>query len=159
MVIAKSKYESHVLPKLDLVEKWTRDGLGTKQIAKNLGIGESTLWEYNARYPEFAEKLAKGREVVDTIVENAFLKRITGYNAEEVRREYAIETDEDGNQIKVLKREIVQTKHIPGDPRAAEFWLKNRMPDKYKDRRDPVEDDEEKSGVVIIPAVKGGDVL
>jgi hypothetical protein len=155
MGIAKSKYESHVLPKLDLVEKWTRDGLGTKQIAKNLGIGESTLWEYNARYPEFAEKLAKGREVVDTIVENAFLKRITGYNAEEVRREYAIETDEDGNQIKVLKREVVQTKHIPGDPRAAEFWLKNRMPDKYQDRPGPGDSDEgNKGGVIFMPAVK-----
>ena len=158
MGIAKSKYESHVLPKLDLVEKWARDGLGTKQIAKNLGIAESTFWEYSTKYAEFSSRLAKGREVVDTEVENAFLKRITGYNAEEVRREYAIETDEDGNQIKVLKREVVQTKHIPGDPRAAEFWLKNRMPDKYQDRPGPNDSDEEnKGGVIFIPAVKGGD--
>lgn len=160
MGIAKSKYESHVLPKLDLVEKWTRDGLGTKQIAKNLGIGESTLWEYNARYPEFAEKLAKGREVVDTIVENAFLKRITGYDADEVRREYVYETNEYGETVRVLKKEIVQTKHIPGDPRAAEFWMKNRMPDKYQDRPGPDDSDEgSKGGVIIMPAVKGGDVL
>jgi hypothetical protein len=160
MGIAKSKYESHVLPKLDLVEKWTRDGLGTKQIAKNLGIGESTLWEYNARYPEFAEKLAKGREVVDTIVENAFLKRITGYDADEVRREYVYETNEYGETVRVLKKEIVQTKHIPGDPRAAEFWMKNRMPDKYQDRPGPDDSDEDsKGGVIFMPAVKGGDVL
>ena len=159
MGIAKSKYESHVLPKLDLVEKWTRDGLGTKQLAKNLGIAESTLWEYHTKYPEFARRLAKGREVVDTEVENAFLKRITGYDTTEVRREYAIETDEYGNQVRVLKREVEMTKHIPGDPRGAEFWLKNRMPDKYKDRRDPAEDDEDKGGVVIIPAVKRGDLM
>lgn len=160
MGIAKSKYESHVLPKLNLVEKWARDGLGTKQIAKNLGIAESTFWEYSTKYAEFSSRLAKGREVVDTEVENAFLKRITGYNAEEVRREYAIETDEDGNQIKVLKREVVQTKHIPGDPRAAEFWLKNRMPDKYQDRPGLADNDEEsKGGVIFIPSVKGGDVL
>ena len=78
-----------------------------------------------------------------------------GYNAEEVRREYAIETDEYGNQVKVLKREVVQTKHIPGDPRAAEFWLKNRMPDKYKDR--PGDNDSEENeigGVIIMPEVK-----
>lgn len=143
-----------MLPKLDQVEKWARDGLGVKQIAKNLGIAESTIWEYQGRYPEFASRLAKGREVVDTEVENAFLKRITGYNAEEVRREYAIETDEYGNQVKVLKREIVQTKHIPGDPRAAEFWLKNRMPDKYKDRPGDTEEEESGGGVIIIPAVK-----
>ena len=81
--IAKSKYESHVLPKLDLVEKWARDGLGTKQIAKNLGIAESTFWDYSTRYPEFSSRLAKGREVVDTEVENAFLKRITGYDTDD----------------------------------------------------------------------------
>ena len=144
-----------MLPKLDMVEKWARDGLGTKQMAKNLGIAESTFWEYSTKYPEFSSRLAKGREVVDTEVENAFLKRITGYNAEEVRREYAIETDEYGNQVKVLKREVVQTKHIPGDPRAAEFWLKNRMPDKYKDR--PGDNDSEENeigGVIIMPEVK-----
>lgn len=144
-----------MLPKLDMVEKWARDGLGTKQMAKNLGIAESTFWEYSTKYPEFSSRLAKGREVVDTEVENAFLKRITGYNAEEVRREYAIETDEYGNQVKVLKREVVQTKHIPGDPRAAEFWLKNRMPDKYKDRPGENDsEDNESGGVIIMPAVK-----
>ena len=144
-----------MLPKLNLVEKWARDGLGTKQIAKNLGIAESTFWEYSTRYPEFSSRLAKGREVVDTEVENAFLKRITGYDTDEVRREYAYEPDEYGNMVRVLKKEIVQTKHIPGDPRAAEFWLKNRMPDKYKDR--PLDGDNEENengGVIIIPAVK-----
>lgn len=149
-----------MLPKLDLVEKWARDGLGTKQMAKNLGIAESTFWEYSTRYSEFSSRLAKGREVVDTEVENAFLKRITGYDTDEVRREYAYEPDEYGNMVRVLKKEIVQTKHIPGDPRAAEFWMKNRMPDKYKDR--PLDGDNEENengGVIIIPAVKGGDVL
>lgn len=144
-----------MLPKLDLVEKWARDGLGTKQMAKNLGIAESTFWEYSTRYSEFSSRLAKGREVVDTEVENAFLKRITGYDTDEVRREYAYEPDEYGNMVRVLKKEIVQTKHIPGDPRAAEFWMKNRMPDKYKDR--PLDGDNEENengGVIIIPAVK-----
>lgn len=140
---------------MDLVEKWARDGLGTKQMAKNLGIAESTFWEYSTRYSEFSSRLAKGREVVDTEVENAFLKRITGYDTDEVRREYAYEPDEYGNMVRVLKKEIVQTKHIPGDPRAAEFWMKNRMPDKYKDR--PLDGDNEENengGVIIIPAVK-----
>lgn len=144
-----------MLPKLDLVEKWARDGLGMKQIAKNLGIAESTFWDYSTRYPEFSSRLAKGREVVDTEVENAFLKRITGYDTDEVRREYAYEPDAYGNMVRVLKKEIVQTKHIPGDPRAAEFWLKNRMPDKYKDR--PPDGDGDKSdggGVILMPEVK-----
>lgn len=149
-----------MLPKLDMVEKWARDGLGTKQMAKNLGIAESTFWEYSTKHPEFSSRLAKGREVVDTEVENAFLKRITGYDTDEVRREYAYEPDEYGNLVRVLKKEIVQTKHIPGDPRAAEFWMKNRMPDKYKDRPgDNDSEENESGGVIIMPAVKGGDVL
>ena len=97
----------------------------------------------------------KGREVVDTEVENAFLKRIKGYDAEEVRKEYVWEENEYGERVRVLKKEIVQTKHIPGDPRAAEFWMKNRMPDKYKDIHSELKDEKEGGGVVIIPAVKG----
>ena len=61
--MAKSKYETHVLPKLDLVEAWARDGLVEKQIAHNLGVAVSTLNLYKKDHPEFSEALARGKEV------------------------------------------------------------------------------------------------
>ena len=44
-MLAKSKWES-VQAKLQLIEKWARDGLREDQIAKNLGISVSTLETY-----------------------------------------------------------------------------------------------------------------
>ena len=74
--MAKSKYESHVLPKLDLVEGWARDGLSDEQIAHNLGIAYSTLKSYKSDYEALSAALARGKEVVDLEVENALLPHI-----------------------------------------------------------------------------------
>ncbi len=124
--MAKSKYEEFVLPKLTLVEGWARDGLTDKQIATNLGVAESTLNEYKKKYPEFSESLKKGKEVVDYEVENALLKRALGYKYDEV----TIEEFEDGS----VKTKTV-TKEVIPDTTAQIFWLKNRKPDKWRDKQ------------------------
>ena len=46
----KSVYTEKVLPKLELVEGWARDGLSEKDIAHNLGIALSTLSEYKNKF-------------------------------------------------------------------------------------------------------------
>lgn len=60
--------------KLILLEGWARDGLSEEQIANNMGIGRTTLWEWKKKEPNIANTLKKGREVVDFEVENALLK-------------------------------------------------------------------------------------
>ena len=124
--MAKSKYEEFVLPKLTLVEGWARDGLTDKQIATNLGVAESTLNEYKKKYPEFSESLKKGKEVVDYEVENALLKRALGYKYNEV----TIEEADDGS----IRRKTV-TKEVIPDTTAQIFWLKNRKPNKWRDKQ------------------------
>ena len=123
--MAKSKWETHVKDRLIEVEGWARNGLTDEQIAKNLGISIQTFYTYKEKYLEFFESLKKGKEVVDTEVENALLKRALGYDYEE-------ETTEelpDGR----IKTKIV-TKHIAGDTTAQIFWLKNRKPDVWRDK-------------------------
>lgn len=61
--MAKSKYETHVLPKLDLVEAWARDGLVDTQIAHNLGIAVSTMNLYKKDHPEFCRPLRAGKRL------------------------------------------------------------------------------------------------
>lgn len=63
-----------VKEKLILVEGWARDGLSDEQIANNLGIATSTLYDYKNKHSEFLEAIKKGKEVVDFEVENALLK-------------------------------------------------------------------------------------
>lgn len=124
--MAKSKYEEFVLPKLTLVEGWARDGLTDKQIADNLGISKDTFYKYKNRYTDFSDSLKKGKEVVDYEVENALLKRALGYKYNEV----TIEEADDGS----IRRKTV-TKEVIPDTTAQIFWLKNRKPNKWRDKQ------------------------
>src|SRR5690554_7008930 len=113
----KSKYHTHVEPRLKEIEAWARDGLTDEQIAKNLGVAYSTFRKYKDEYPAFSAVLKKGKEVVDFEVENALLKRALGYEYEEVKKEY-----ENGKLVRVnktIKREAPSTT-------AQIFWLINR---------------------------------
>lgn len=115
--------------KLTLLEGWARDGLTDEQIAKNMGINRTTLIDWKKKYVDISNTLKKGKEVVDFEVENALLKRALGYD-------YKEETYEDG----VLKK--VVTKHMAPDTTAQIFWLKNRKPDKWRDKVIDVENEE-----------------
>lgn len=120
------KYETEIKPKLILVEAWARDGLTDEQIAHNLGIATSTLYDYKNRFEEFSEALKRGKEVVDIEVENSLLKRASGYKYTEVTRELV------AGKMRVTK-EVV--KEVQPDVTAQIFWLKNRKPDQWRDKR------------------------
>ncbi|MDY4011378.1 MAG: transposase [Fusobacterium gastrosuis] len=125
--IAKSKYETNIKPNLDKITEWASNGLNDIQIASNLKISVSTLYNYQNEHLEFLEALKKGREIVDNKVENALLKRALGYEAIEEVSEVKIVN---GNENKLIKR---NKKHIPADVGACIFWLKNRQKAKWKD--------------------------
>lgn len=73
--MAKGKYQEWLEPDgLLLLEGWARDGLSDEQIAHNMGIVTSTLYDWKKKYSEISEALKKGKEVVDIEVENALLK-------------------------------------------------------------------------------------
>ncbi|HAT4103707.1 TPA: transposase [Clostridium perfringens] len=131
--MAKSKYGSIVEPKLVVIEGWARNGLTIEQIAKNLGISKVTFYKYISEHTELSERLKKGKEVVDIEVENALLKRALGYKVDEVTKEL-IEDEETGiSELKVTK---VVTKEVVPDTTAQIFWLKNRKPEEWRDKKD-----------------------
>lgn len=84
-----------------LLQGWARDGLTDEQIAHNMGISTTTLYEWKKKYSEIADTLKKTKEVVDREVENALFK-----------------------------------KAIEGDTTAMIFWLKNRRPNDWRDKRE-----------------------
>lgn len=74
--MAKGKYQRWLEPDgLTLLEGWARDGLTDEQIAHNMGINKSTLYDYKNKHSEISDALKKGKEVVDYEVENALLKK------------------------------------------------------------------------------------
>ena len=121
--MAKSKYFTHVEPKLILIEGWARDGLTDEQIYNNLGISKDSFYKYKKQYSDFSDSLKRGKEIVDYEVENALLKRALGYEYDEI-------TYENGEEVKRV------TKQVAPDTTAQIFWLKNRKPDKWRDKKD-----------------------
>lgn len=115
------------------VQGWARDGLSNEQIAHNIGINQDTLYEWQKRFPEFSEAIKKGKEVVDREVENALLKRALGYEYDEVTQEPVTDKDTGITEMRVTKR---VTKQIVPDVTAQIFWLKNRKPEEFRDKRD-----------------------
>ena len=53
---------------------WARDGLSNEQIAKNMGINVSTLYDWQKKYGEFAEALKKARRLLTDKSKMHFLK-------------------------------------------------------------------------------------
>ena len=132
-----SKYDTHVKPKLNLVESWARDGLVDEQIAHNLGISTTAYYEYKQKYAEFAESLKNGKDDIDVMVENALLKRALGYTYDEVTREPAKELDEETGEYRTVMAETKRvTKEVQPDTTAQIFWLKNRRPQAWRDKQE-----------------------
>jgi len=121
--------------KLILLEGWARDGLTDEQIAKNIGINRTTLYDWKKKEVNIADALKRGKEVIDFEVENALLKKALGYTIT-IKEE---KLDRDGF-VHTLEKDV----HIPPDTTAQIFWLKNRKPNNWKDR---VETDEDKDAV------------
>jgi hypothetical protein len=121
--MAKSKYETHVQPKLMLVEAWARDGLTLDQIAHNLGIHRDTLNEYKNRYSDLSDSLKSGKDEADIEVENALFRNATGYHYKE--------------QVATPSGMVVEVeKYAHPNTTAQIFWLKNRRPAQWRDKQD-----------------------
>ena len=133
VALSKGKYFTHVEPKLFLVECWARDGLTDEQIAKNLGIAYSTFKDYKNKHSAFSAALKKGKEIIDYEVENALLKRALGFKYNEITQELTdIKTD--SGTITTMQPTKIVTKQVAPDVGAIAIWLKNRKPDKWRDR-------------------------
>ena len=159
-----SHKEWHSEEQLEKLKGWARNGLTDDQIASNIGCSRSTLNEWKKRYSDISDALKKGKEVVDVEVENALLKKAmcttvktTQYKMVKVdeavlkakrvkyMNSYKLKHPEDTPQDLIVaatlaiptyeRIPIVETvQEIPPDTSAAIFWLKNRLPEKYRDQ-------------------------
>lgn len=110
------------------LECWARSGLIDKEIADKMGTTVKSLCEWKNRFPEICEALKKGKEIPDEQVKNSLLKSALGYPATETR----IKKDSNGKIIE----EIIITREVPPNPTSIIFWLKNRRPDLWREKKE-----------------------
>ena len=112
---------------VDLAFWMARAGMTDVEIAEEIGIHEATLYRWKEKYPEFCEAIKKGKEDPDDRVEQSLFKRAMGYEYEEAK---VVAVDGRVSRVEKTKR------HIASDVTACIFWLKNRRPEKWRDRHE-----------------------
>lgn len=154
-VFLLAKYEEWLTEEgLVLIGGWARDGLTEQQIAENMGIAYSTLREWKKSYPAISAALKKNKEVADRNVENALYNKAVGFTATDrvVSTRKTVEY-ENGKRVREISEPCVVEveKYFPPDTTAEIFWLKNRKPDKWRDKQNVELDGESK--VMIVDSI------
>lgn len=136
----KTKYKPEYV---DLVYKLCLLKCTDAEIANILNITETTFNNWKNEYPKLFESIKKGKEEADANVSKSLLQRAMGYEHEDV-------------DIRVVDHQIVQTKVIkkyPPDSTAMIFWLKNRHPEKWREKHE-LEHSGKDGGPLVIEVVK-----
>lgn len=100
-----------------------RRGATIDEVAREMGVAKSTVYEWAKVHKEFAEALRTSRELTDMQVEKSLYKRAMGYTATE--RRTILKPGPNGSMEPI--RVEVNERDVPPDSSAAIFWLKNRQ--------------------------------
>jgi hypothetical protein len=96
------------------------------EMADILGISEQTLNVWKHEHPEFSESIKRGKYDADANVADRLYQRAMGYSHPAVKifmpsgAEEPVYAD--------------YTEHYPPDTQAASLWLRNRQPEKWRDK-------------------------
>lgn len=118
------KYNKEVKERIILLAE---EGYTNNEICKKIKINKTTLYDWLNKDSNFSDSLKKAKQVVDETVEAKLYKRAMGYKYKETTRELS-------NLTKSLVISKVVTKEMPPDVTAQIFWLKNRQPQKWRDK-------------------------
>ena len=107
-------------------EKLCEFGLTDKQLADLWGVTLQTVTNWKKKYPLFFASLKKGKEVSNNQVVKSLYQRATGYSHPEVHIS--------NYQGDVTITNIV--KHYPPSEVACIYWLNNRDPENWRNRKE-----------------------
>ena len=122
----------------ELVYKLCLLGATDKEMADIIGVTEQTFNNWKGKHKDFFESLTRGKVVADAEIAKSLYHRAKGYEHKEtITATYQGQITDTMDVIK----------HYPPDTPAATLWLKNRQPDKWRDK---VEVDQTTSGSIEV---------
>ena len=104
-------------------------GATNEKLADFFEVNVSTIYEWQNTHSEFSDALKEGKVLADAEIAYSLFHRAKGYSCPDV-------------DIKMYEGEIIETpytKHYPPDATSMIFWLKNRQPDLWREKREIVE--------------------
>ena len=105
-----SKYESHIKPNFEQIDKWLNSGASEKQCAENLGISYATWNNYKKQYDEFYKFCAKPRTRLVENLRSALVKKALGFEYEE--KEQYIKQEVDPETKRPIGKPIMHTRIV-----------------------------------------------
>lgn len=136
---------------LDQVRTLFSRGFTNLEVAEFYKVTERCVSKWVADHPEFAEAMRAGKAQADECVERALYARAMGSVVKET-------TEDDqafsGHGIGKSACRKTTTKELPPDTTACIYWLKNRRPEKWRDRQEIELSGEVKLGDAVAAARK-----
>jgi hypothetical protein len=130
-----SKYETDIIPRLMDIKEWLIQGDTIREVCKKLAISPDTWYKYCREHETLMELVNMGRSVLCNEVEKSLIKLCTGYDYEELKT--IVEEDKNGKK----RTRIEKTKrHQPPSAQAISFFLRNRMPEEWSDKKELILD-------------------
>jgi hypothetical protein len=108
----------------DLTAMFSRKGFTDEEMAKALRVTRQTFDNWKKKFPKFFASLKDWKHEADSKVERSLYERAFGYTHPE--------TKVFCNNGEIITEKVVR--HYPPDPTSMIFWLKNRQPDKWRDK-------------------------
>lgn len=105
-----------------LAAKLAKEGKTLAEIADFLDVAMSTVSLWKEKHKEFSEAIKAGNQLSDDEVERSLYKRANGYTRQIERM------GKDGREM--------CAEELPPDPVSMIFWLKNRRPQKWRDKQE-----------------------
>ena len=100
-------------------------GATRADLADRFGVTINTIVAWQLEHQEFSASCKQGRDAADDRVEQSFYERAVGYTY-------------DGEKLFMHEGKVIREPvkvHVPPDPRAGEFWLRNRRSDRWRDAK------------------------
>jgi hypothetical protein len=110
----------------EVAKKLAWFGATDRDLAEAFGVAISTVGQWKIQHPDFLAALKAGKDEADDRVERSLYARAVGYSY-------------DAEKIFCSNGEVTRVpyvEHVPPSDTAMIFWLKNRRPDQWRDRRE-----------------------
>lgn len=131
-------------------------GATVEEIADFFGVATSTVFLWLTKHESFSEAVKSGRMVADSEVAASLYKRATGFEFTETKQEGVY--DELGE---FRPERVTQTQKYTAPETAAAFiWLKNRQPDKWRNKPEASQEadpEQQTNHVLVLPNVSLSD--
>lgn len=101
------------------------------ELASFFNVCEATINNWKKEYPKFLESIKKGKEVADMEIVESLRNRAIGMTIQS-EKAFKIKTGQYTEEIEI----VTVNEGVAPDPASMFFWLKNRQPNKWRDKQE-----------------------